>query len=257
MVCIIASTLLWLEPVLAQEITRGVAENTVVADQEIVGGNILEQRADGIWRTKEAYAQKVFGVALDNPIIVVHEKTDQTRAIASSGEALVLVSAKNGAIKAGDYITSSDIPGVGMKARNPGYVIGIAKTEFAPPNSDSVGTSNENGSVVATINIHFAARAEKDLGNPILRIIKSFTTALEDQSKIALTIRYVIGSLAALLILLASMFLFARGIKSSIEALGRNPLARNSIQFGMLINFALATIGIVVGLFVAFIIIRL
>jgi hypothetical protein len=40
----------------------------------------------------------------------------------------VKVSTKNGDIQPGDYITTSDIPGVGMKATEPGRVIGKALT---------------------------------------------------------------------------------------------------------------------------------
>lgn len=38
------------------------------------------------------------------------------------------VSTKNGDIQPGDYITASDISGVGMKATEPGRVIGKALT---------------------------------------------------------------------------------------------------------------------------------
>lgn len=245
------------KPTFAQDFPKGVAENTEVADQEIQGGQIVGQAPEGIVRTKQPYWEKLFGVAVSSPIIVVHEKTDKTRAIATSGEALVQVTAKNGGVKVGDFVTSSDIPGVGMKAREPGYVVGIAKTAFTPANSESVGTSNETGTVLVEINVHFTAKSDKELGNVLLRIFKAFTTSLEDQSKIAQVIRYVIGSFLALIIFLFSMFWFGRSLKTSIEAMGRNPLARNSIQFGMLINFFLAAFVTIIGLVVAFIIIRL
>src|SRR5581483_3704033 len=46
--------------------------------------------------------------------------------IALSGRIPVNVSTKNGPIKVGDYLTSSDIPGVAVKAITPGQVIGQA-----------------------------------------------------------------------------------------------------------------------------------
>lgn len=241
---------------LAQGLPKGVAENLQVVDQEIAAGNIVAQTDNGIVRTTTSYEAKMFGVAVDSPIIVIHEKSNTTRAIVTSGEANVRVSAKNGGIKVGDFITSSDIPGVGMKARNPGYVVGIAQSAFMPEVA-TVGTNNELGQVTVMINIHFTAKSDKELGNVILRIFKAFTASLEDQSKIAQTIRYLVGALLALIIFIASVFLFARSLKSSIDAMGRNPLARASIQFGMIINFALAAIFTLVGLAVAFVIIRL
>lgn len=240
----------------AQDLPKGVAENLQVADQEIQGGHIVAQTAQGIVRANENYQAKMFGVAVESPIIVVHEKTENTRAISTSGEARVQVNAKNGGIKVGDFVTSSDIPGVGVKAREPGYVLGIAQSAFLPE-IETVGTSNEVGEVIVTINIHFTAKSDKELGNVIVRIFKAFTTSLEDQSKIAQTIRYFVGAFLALIIFIASVFLFARSLKSSIDAMGRNPLARTSIQFGMLVNFFLAAIFSLVGLAVAFVVIRL
>ena len=45
-----------------------------------------------------------------------------------SGRVPVKVSTKNGDIRPGDYITTSDIPGVGMRATRAGHVIGKALT---------------------------------------------------------------------------------------------------------------------------------
>ena len=45
-----------------------------------------------------------------------------------SGRVPVRVTTKNGGIKPGDYITTSDISGVGMRATEAGRVIGKALT---------------------------------------------------------------------------------------------------------------------------------
>lgn len=45
-----------------------------------------------------------------------------------AGRLPVKVSTKNGDIAPGDLITTSDIPGIGMKATDPGRVIGKALT---------------------------------------------------------------------------------------------------------------------------------
>jgi hypothetical protein len=48
-----------------------------------------------------------------------------------AGRVPVKVSTKNGDIMPGDYITTSDIPGVGIKATEPGHTIGKALTTYA------------------------------------------------------------------------------------------------------------------------------
>lgn len=246
----------WPTTVNAQELTRGVAENLEVVDPEIKGGDIVTLTPDGIKRASTTYDTKIKGIAVDKPIISIHEKTEKTRSIVTSGEVMIRVSAKNGGINIGDYITSSDIPGVGVKARDPGYVIGIARTAFTPNGSESVGGSSEEGMVLVTINIHFTATQANDLGSPIYRMFQAFTSNVEDKSKFSSIIRYAFGGLIALIVFLMSIILFGRAVKSGIDAIGRNPLARSSIQFGMMMNFVLAGFITFVGLFVAFMIIR-
>jgi len=56
----------------------------------------------------------------------------QKRPVALSGTVPVKVSNENGPIKPGDAITSSSVPGVGMKATQPGHIVGIALTSFEP-----------------------------------------------------------------------------------------------------------------------------
>ena len=59
--------------------------------------------------------------------------------LALSGRIPVKVSLENGPIKAGDYLTTSSIPGVAMKATKAGQMIGKALEDFDSPNSDAQG----------------------------------------------------------------------------------------------------------------------
>jgi len=234
-----------------------VAANLEVTDQTIANGSIVEQGPSGIRKTTATYDQKMFGVAVVNSAIVIHAKTDTTRAIVTNGEALVQVTAKNGGINAGDFVTTSDVAGVGMKARDAGYVLGIARSSFTPANSNAVGTSNATGTVTVEVNIHFAAKAANELGNPIIRVFNAFTTSFEDQSRISAVIRYMIGAFVALMIFAIALFIFGRTIKSSIDAIGRNPLARSSVQFGLILSVAVTIVVSIIGFVITFLIIRL
>lgn len=85
-----------------------------------------------------AYDQKVIGVVTTNPGIVMDENlvdlnwnaasrnSPDRPAVALAGRIPVKVSNKNGNIEVGDPITSSDIPGVAMKATKSGQIIGKA-----------------------------------------------------------------------------------------------------------------------------------
>jgi hypothetical protein len=56
--------------------------------------------------------------------------------VALNGRVPVKVSTENGPIHAGDYLTTSSIPGVAMKSTKPGFVLGKALSSF---NQSSVG----------------------------------------------------------------------------------------------------------------------
>lgn len=61
-----------------------------------------------------------------------------------SGRVPVKVSTKNGEIRPGDYITTSDIPGVGMKATEAGHVIGKALTSLSGTGQGTIGIFIQN-----------------------------------------------------------------------------------------------------------------
>src|SRR5205814_9019042 len=60
----------------------------------------------------------------------------------------ILVSAKNGAIKKGDLLTSSTIPGIATKADKDGYVLGTA-LEDADPNPKQIDK------IAADLDLHY------------------------------------------------------------------------------------------------------
>lgn len=236
--------------VYAQTFTSNVAINLDVADQQIQSGDILEQSSKGIVRSQTAYSSKIIGVAVENPTIVLHDQTNTTRSIIGNGPALVRVSNKTGTIKIGDFVTSSDTAGVGEKAVNPGYVIGIAQ-------SNPTNVQNGVGEVAVDLNIHYAAITPTDLStNPILRFFGNLTTSLDNPSNVAIFIRYMVGAFIALLAFIMGMYLFGRSIRTGLEAIGRNPLAKSSIQLSIILNLVLTAIVSIAGIIVAFIIIR-
>ena len=87
---------------------------------------------DGVRRSAGAYDSKAIGVISTQPGLLLSNppKTENTSAVivALSGRVPVKVTAGNGAIASGDYLTASPIPGVAMKATKAGPVIGQALT---------------------------------------------------------------------------------------------------------------------------------
>jgi len=101
----------------------------------------------------------MIGVISVDPAIILGEKgKENLRAVALVGRVPVKVTTKNGEIKVGDYLTSSDIPGVAMKATKPGRVIGIALESYSGP-PDQIGW------VTVFMNPHFALGSVNDDGD--------------------------------------------------------------------------------------------
>ena len=77
------------------------------------------------YTTNKAYDINILGVYYKSP----QTKTSmyfKANPFRSTGIFYIKCNSKNGIIKKGDLITSSDVPGVGMKATKSGMIVGIA-----------------------------------------------------------------------------------------------------------------------------------
>lgn len=101
-----------------------------------IPGNIVELTGQGpsqIGLSSSSNREKSIGIVSTKPGQVIGESdgTGKATFVALAGRVPVKVSTKNGAIKAGDQITVSDIPGIGELATTSGRVIGKALTDYA------------------------------------------------------------------------------------------------------------------------------
>jgi hypothetical protein len=113
-----------------------LAENVDVAEN-VIAGDIVEINDKGIAvKSSRPYSKAMIGVISEKPSMILAggESVGGRRApLALAGIVLVRVTNANGAIEIGDYITSSNISGVGMKATESGYVVGKALRSFDKP----------------------------------------------------------------------------------------------------------------------------
>lgn len=88
---------------------------------------------NGVVRSNKAYQGDLYGVISTEPAMVIGGTGGLGKngvAVALSGRVPVKVSAQNGAIKKGDALTSSSVPGVAMKATKAGTIIGLAMEDY-------------------------------------------------------------------------------------------------------------------------------
>lgn len=110
-----------------------LAEVYYSQDNSISEGMLVSLTQAGMSQVQKSeipYDMNVLGVVSTKPGLVIGEADGDEKPIivGLAGRVPVKVTNQNGAIQAGDYITTSSIPGIGMKATEPGQVVGKALT---------------------------------------------------------------------------------------------------------------------------------
>lgn len=219
----------------AQSSISGVAVNIEINDSDVVAGKIISATKDGFKLARESEQSSIYGVVVSTPILSVRPKQDKTFAVLSSGEAKVMVSAKNGNIEPGDMIAVQDA-GVGQKAKKAGYVIGRALDGYE---------GQKPGLIAVLVNPSYFAKSAFSTPGDILGIVVGFLT---DPSKW----RYIIAAFVFLVAFISASVAAIKFITTGLEAIGRNPLARSTIVRGMVFStfgaFVLAALGFLAGM---------
>lgn len=217
-----------------------------IADQDAIDGDILIYSDNGIVRANEGYSSKLFGVLQEKPTIVYRSAEESKKPVARGGVAMVNVTNAAGAIKPGDYITSSTNPGKGQKATISGYAIGVALEEL----------DQNEGKIRVALRVEYV---ELTNTRSVLRLLDYFNIAAfsNDPEKASQVVKYGSAGLLVLGSLFISLFIFGRSITKSIEAIGRNPLAKTSIQLSILMTAGIIVLVVLLSLGAAYIILKL
>ncbi len=157
-------------PIFAQALSQGYGSDETLQRGMLV--QLKDSDTSKVEAVKQATADKLFGVVVDpNDAPVTLSSEGKKVFVATSGQYDVLVSTLNGNVKAGDYIATSPIDGIGMKAgdKDP-FVIGRALSDFDGTNgaiSSAEVKDSDGGSKKVSI-----GRAKADVvvaGNPLLK----------------------------------------------------------------------------------------
>lgn len=231
-----------------------------VADTEAKIGDILITSNQGLVRANTAYHNRLFGVIQNQPLIVFRT-SDGGKPVARSGVVSVTVTTINGTIVEGDYVTSSEIPGKGQKAHKTGYVIGVAMENFNEGTATKTQYENREifeGNIKVALKIEFA---EISSARSLSRLADYFNSALfrnlQNPERFAQAIRYVAAGLIILVSFGAGFATFSNAIVKGVEAVGRNPLAKNQIYVSIGLNIVFILLTTSVGIAGALIIAKL
>ena len=161
--------------------------------------------------------------------------------VASSGAAYVLVSDINGPISKGNYVTTSNLAGVGARAIQSGIMIGTAQVGFTGHESGDLKTSIKIGDKTQTVHIgqipvQLVVGPESlnngGLDSYIPPGVQSLADTIAGHPVAAL--RLVMAAMLILIGLVGSSVILYAAIRNSIVSIGRNPLARRYVYRGLL-----------------------
>lgn len=185
--------------------------------------------------------------------------------VANNGKYEVLVSTQGGAIKAGDLISISSLDGIGMKANSAqSVVLGKALTGFDGKQNvsstmtlkTSVGKNNVAiGKIVVDISIAHNPLSVTVTGPPVPAFVKKAGEAIS--GKPVSTVRLYVSIVILIITVFVTGSLLYGGVRSSLSAIGRNPLAKKSIGRGLIQVIVLGLIIFVLGLFSVYLLLKL
>lgn len=232
--------LLIINPAHAQDIGGGMGILVEVSGNEREG-DIISATKTGYALSKSEYDSTIYGVISKVPALeLVNSSVKNGSYVIASGQTIVRVSGKNGAIKKGDLITSSSTPGVGQKATTSGFVLGVAMEGFSGKGA---------GSVLVNINPHYDNSSPSVRGNLVTTIKNAGSAAFLSPLE---ALRYLAAATVAILSFVLGFIYFGRVAAKGVEAVGRNPLAGRLIEFSVILNIVLTGVIIVAGLAVAY-----
>jgi hypothetical protein len=252
--------------VYAQGLQFNIARTITIDDPDAVDGDImsLSKKNETLVRAAKAYDERMYGALVADPVMVY--RTLSTLPVSRNGDAMVNVTMLGGAIEVGDYVTSSPITGKGQKAEGfAGYMLGVALTGFdgkvASESADFQGKKYPAGQVKVSVGVGPASPVLTKAAGGILGTLKQLATAImfniSTSKQAERIIRYILAILIVIVIIYISYKTFGRNVTRGIEAIGRNPLAKNTIQAMITLNIILLAISCIAGVALALVIISL
>ncbi|MCA9349212.1 hypothetical protein KC878_03695 [Candidatus Saccharibacteria bacterium] len=236
-------------------------------DQSLRRGMVVGL-VDGDGTKVEAIANdrsdRLHGVVVDPNEAPFSLASDESKVfIATSGKYRALVSDVNGPIKAGDSVSMSNIEGIAQKVGDyQPLVLGKALQDFIPSEGSVVlsTTEDKSGNVISigTILVDITVSRNPNQADPYKNIPDFLKKASDYVANKPVSVVRIYASLAVLFVFAGvSGSLIYSGVRSSITAMGRNPLSKKSITRSLIQIVLVAFIILIAGVFTVYLMLRL
>jgi hypothetical protein len=182
--------------------------------------------------------------------------------VATSGDYKVLVSTQGGNVKSGDYLTMSALPGIAMKSSAyQEQIIGTAEADYSGKNSlGTVSIKNTDGKKInvsigtVAVSLRLAPNPTYVRNNSLPGTITNAANAVANKT-VSLIQIYLSLALLTLTFFVVGV-IFYGAVRSSITAIGRNPLSKRSVIKGLVKVLMLGLIILGAGLTGAYMVLK-
>ena len=232
----LATATIMIAPVWAAAFSQGYQTSDNLVNGSLIG--LDPTRPDTVQAANSDRVGELFGVVVDgsNSLLSISGPAAKVQVV-TTGTATTLVSNVNGDIKKGDAITASPINGVGMRATEAGRIIGIAQADFSVQATGTqtvkIGSKQRSvaigGILVAVAVSYFTPKASG--GSVVPQAVQNLTNFLA--GKPVSTFRIIAAGLLLLLGVILAVIILNSAVRSSMQSIGRNPLAKSAVSSGL------------------------
>jgi hypothetical protein len=222
---------------------RFATSSTDVANGAIV--SLAEADGDSVALATITNRSRLVGVASNEASIELGDEASLS--VIVSGAAATLVSDFNGAIKAGDRVTVSPIDGVGMKATESVMVVGTAQADMNVSDAEERTITSTGGTSkavkIGTVPLlvspgYYESKAGSTGESSQLQL---FANNLAGHN--VSPIRILVSGVVIIILVVAVIVLIYTSLRSSVIAIGRNPLSKDAV-YKSLFEVAIAAFGV-------------
>lgn len=249
----------------AQSVTRGYSADTILQKGMVV--KLKDDDPNKVEPVKKEQEEKIHGVVInptDSAVLLGSE--DQKVFVASTGPYTVLVSSQNGPIKTGDYVTLSSISGIGMAASDQDKVVigkavenfetsDITKVRSSATIKDSTGKETEVKIGTIKVDISVGRNPSQKANASLPVVLKGVSETIA--GKPVTPARVYLSFFVFLTTSIISGAMLYSAVRSTMVAMGRNPLGKRAIIRSLLQVAAVAVLIFIVGLFAVYLLLKI
>jgi hypothetical protein len=201
-------------------------------------------------------ADTLLGIADSKALVTISQTATEVQVVLN-GTTTALVSDINGRVRDGDKITVSPVAGVGMKATKSGQVVGIATSSASGGEHRTITDTHghKHDILVTRVSLQVTVGHYDVPNNSLLpAFLRSISNTIAGRD--VDVIRVLLALIVLVLGFASVITIVFSSVRSSITAIGRNPMAAVSVRLGLLEVMLIALLVAVVTLVISYLVLR-